>query len=107
MRKAVHILWRIALAIVIVSSTRSNAQDERSKGPGAVFVMTNAADQNEIISFKRAADGSLQEDRKFATGGRGSGGNNDPLGHRQLQAGFFNSGERSRPRDSGLTCTRY
>jgi 6-phosphogluconolactonase len=77
MRKVVHILWMIALAIVIVSSTRSNAQDERSKG--AVFVMTNAADRNEIISFKRAADGSLQEGRRFATGGRGSGGNNDPL----------------------------
>jgi 6-phosphogluconolactonase len=79
MRKAVHILWMIALAIVIVSSTLGNAQDERSKGTGAVFVMTNAADRNEIISFKRAADGSLQDDRKFATGGRGSGGNNDPL----------------------------
>jgi 6-phosphogluconolactonase (cycloisomerase 2 family) len=79
MRKAVHILWMIALAIVIVSSTRSNAQDERSKSTGAVFVMTNAADRNEIISFQRAADGSLQEDRKFPTGGRGSGGNNDPL----------------------------
>jgi 6-phosphogluconolactonase len=79
MRKAVHILWMIALVIVIVSSTRSNAQDERLKGAGAVFVMTNAADRNEIISFKRAADGSLQEGRRFATGGRGSGGNNDPL----------------------------
>jgi 6-phosphogluconolactonase (cycloisomerase 2 family) len=41
--------------------------------------MTNAADRNEVISFRRAADGSLQEGRRFATGGRGSGGNNDPL----------------------------
>src|ERR1700674_5182999 len=79
MRKVVHILWMIALAIVIVSSTRSNAQDEHSKGAGAVFVMTNAADRNEIISFKRAADGSLQEGRRFATGGRGTGGVTDPL----------------------------
>jgi len=79
MRKAVHILWMVALAISVVSPARSNAQDERSKSAGAVFVMTNAADRNEIISYKRAADGSLQEGRKFATGGRGSGGNNDPL----------------------------
>jgi 6-phosphogluconolactonase len=79
MRKAVHILWMVALATSLASPTRSSAQDEYSKGAGAVFVMTNAADRNEIISYKRAADGSLQEGHRFATGGRGSGGNNDPL----------------------------
>src|SRR5207302_248367 len=47
---------------------------------GAVFVMNNAADKNEILSFQRAADGTLQAAGKFATGGRGSGGNTDPLG---------------------------
>jgi 6-phosphogluconolactonase len=78
MRKAVHILWMVALAISVFSPTRSNAEDEHSHG--AVFVMTNAVNRNEVISYKRAADGSLQENRKFATGGRGSGGNNDPLG---------------------------
>jgi 6-phosphogluconolactonase len=77
MRKIVHILWMVALAISVVSPTRSNAEDEHSNG--AVFVMTNAADRNEVISYKRAADGSLQEGQRFATGGRGSGGNNDPL----------------------------
>jgi 6-phosphogluconolactonase len=45
----------------------------------AVFVMTNAADRNEVISYKRNADGTLTEERHFSTGGRGSGGNNDPL----------------------------
>src|SRR6202040_4039271 len=79
MLKSVHMLWMVALAISVVSPNLSSAQDEHSKGAGAVFVMTNAADRNEIISFKRAADGSLQEGRRFATGGRGSGGNNDPL----------------------------
>ena len=79
MRKAVNFLWIVALAICVVSPNRSNAQDERSQSAGAVFVMTNAADRNEVISFKRTADGSLQENRRFATGGRGSGGNNDPL----------------------------
>jgi 6-phosphogluconolactonase (cycloisomerase 2 family) len=77
MRKIVHILWMVALAISVVSPTPSNAEDEHSNG--AVFVMTNAADRNEVISYKRAADGSLQEGQRFSTGGRGSGGNNDPL----------------------------
>jgi 6-phosphogluconolactonase len=78
MRKAVHILWMVALAISVISPTLSNAEDEHSQG--AVFVMTNDVNRNEVIAYKRAADGSLQENGKFATGGRGSGGNNDPLG---------------------------
>ena len=78
MQKVVRTLLSAALAIGVVSATRSNAQDGRSD-PGAVFVMTNAADRNEVISFRRAADGSLQEGHRFGTGGRGSGGNNDPL----------------------------
>src|SRR5579864_5105267 len=78
MQKVARTLLSVALAIGVVSATRSNAQDGRPN-PGAVFIMTNAADRNEVISFRRAADGSLQEGRRFATGGRGSGGNNDPL----------------------------
>jgi 6-phosphogluconolactonase len=77
MRKIGHILWMFAFAISIVSPTFSHAEDEHSQG--AVFIMTNAASHNEVISYKRAADGSLQAAHKFATGGRGSGGNNDPL----------------------------
>jgi 6-phosphogluconolactonase len=77
MRKAVDILWMVALAISVASPTYSNAEDEHSQG--AVFVMTNAANRNEVISYKRAADGSLQAAHRFATGGHGSGGNNDPL----------------------------
>ena len=45
----------------------------------AVFVMANAANRNEVISYQRNADGTLTEERHFSTGGRGSGGNNDPL----------------------------
>jgi 6-phosphogluconolactonase (cycloisomerase 2 family) len=90
MRKAVHILWMVALAISVVSPTHSNAEDEHSQG--AVFVMTNDVDRNEVISYKRAADGSLQEDRRFSTGGRGSGGNNDPL---ESQGSLTLSGDHS------------
>jgi 6-phosphogluconolactonase len=77
MRKVVHILWMVALAISVASPTYSNAEDEHSQG--AVFVMTNSANRNEVISYKRGTDGSLQAGHRFATGGRGSGGNNDPL----------------------------
>lgn len=41
--------------------------------------MTNSVDKNVVIAFKRAADGTLREGSQFATGGRGSGGNTDPL----------------------------
>jgi 6-phosphogluconolactonase len=49
-------------------------------GGGEVFVMTNAADHNEVIAYQRHADGSLSDARTFSTGGRGSGGATDPLG---------------------------
>jgi 6-phosphogluconolactonase len=79
MRKTVRTLWLVVLGISLVSASRSSAQDNQPTAPGAVFVMTNAVNRNEIISFARAADGSLQQGRRFATGGRGSGGVTDPL----------------------------
>ena len=79
MRKAVRTLLFVALAVSVVSTTRSNAQDRHSNGAHAVFVMTNAVGRNEVISFQRAADDSLQEGQTFATGGRGTGGVTDPL----------------------------
>jgi len=80
--------------------------DDRDKDRSpAVFVMTNAADRNEVISYKRNADGTLTEERHFSTGGRGSGGNNDPLesqgsltltqGHSHLLAVNAGSGDIS------------
>lgn len=52
---------------------------ESASQPGAVFVQTNAANHNQIIAFERAADGTLTNIGTFDTGGRGSGGVNDPL----------------------------
>ncbi len=46
---------------------------------GAVFVMTNAADKNEIVAFERNSDGSLTDAGRYPTEGRGSGGVTDPL----------------------------
>lgn len=56
-----------------------SAQNQSSSNAGAVFVMTNDVAQNKVISYARAADGSLSEIAKFSTGGRGTGGVTDPL----------------------------
>jgi 6-phosphogluconolactonase len=82
MIKTIRALFIVMLAISIGLLARGNAQDnsQTGKNGGAVFVMTNAADRNEIIAYKRNTDGSLEEGRSFPTGGRGSGGTTDPLG---------------------------
>jgi len=69
MQRVVRSLLLVAVAMSVVSATQSYAQDEQSIGAGAVFVMTNAADRNAVISFRRAADGSLRESRRVSTGG--------------------------------------
>lgn len=80
MIKTVRALFIVMLAILAGLLARGNAQtNSQSRSIGAVFVMTNAADRNEVIAYKRNADGSLQEVRSFPTGGRGSGGTTDPL----------------------------
>ena len=55
---------------VIVDATPDAAADDA--GIGAVFVATNDLDNNEIVSFERAADGTLSVVGNFATGGVGS-----------------------------------
>lgn len=77
MRK-LGVVLLMGFVVVLVVSAGAHAQTS-SFQPGAVFVMTNAADRNEVISFTRAVDGSLSEFGAFATGGRGSGGGIDPL----------------------------
>ena len=77
MFKKSHLLLPAVLAMSALLPARSHAQT--GSAPGAVFVMTNAADHNEIIAFKRGTDGSLQERKSFRTEGRGSGGVTDPL----------------------------
>src|ERR1700676_1878627 len=64
-----------AAALPITAGAQNNSADSEH----AVFVMTNAADHNEVIAYERAAGGTLHEAGRFLTGGRGSGGNNDPL----------------------------
>jgi 6-phosphogluconolactonase (cycloisomerase 2 family) len=76
--KTSRLLFIVMLGIAAGLPARSHAQE--SKASGAVFAMTNAANRNEIIAYKRNTDGSLEEGRSFPTGGRGSGGTTDPLG---------------------------
>jgi hypothetical protein len=73
MGKALRMLLMAGLAIGLASPTLSNAQDADKYSAGAVFVMTNAVDKNEVIAYRRASDGTLQEAGRFSTGGRGSG----------------------------------
>lgn len=53
---------------------------DRLSAGHAVFVMTNDADANEVIAYDRDPNGALRSPRRYATGGRGSGGTVDPLG---------------------------
>jgi 6-phosphogluconolactonase len=79
MGKVIRTLFMAGLAIGLASPGLSKAQDAGTRSAGAVFVMTNNVEKNQVIAYSRAMDGALQESGRFATGGRGSGGNNDPL----------------------------
>jgi 6-phosphogluconolactonase (cycloisomerase 2 family) len=46
---------------------------------GAVFIETNSAAGNAVISLARASDGSLSSPQTYPTGALGSGGTVDPL----------------------------
>jgi 6-phosphogluconolactonase (cycloisomerase 2 family) len=77
MRKVTGGLFVILCGIGAASPILLAAPHENNAG--AVFVMTNAADKNQVIAFERSADGTLSYQGKVDTGGRGSGGVNDPL----------------------------
>ena len=107
---------RTLLALTLALSAfplLSHAQSGASTG--AVFVMTNDANNNRVIGYKRNADGSLTGRHSFSTGGRGSGGVTDPLGsqgsltlaqdHSFLLAVNAGSGDISVFQVSGATLT--
>src|SRR3954452_8554440 len=71
---------RRAVALGLVAAAVShvaNADDFLT--PHAVFVMTNDADDNSIVSYERNREGTLSNPHRVFTGGRGSGGTVDPL----------------------------
>jgi len=74
------VVCMFAVSLVTGAGTRGQEHDVQMKGDmKAVFVMNNDVNRNEILIFTRLLDGSLREERKVSTGGRGSGGTTDPL----------------------------
>ncbi|HEX4005327.1 MAG TPA: beta-propeller fold lactonase family protein [Acidobacteriaceae bacterium] len=47
--------------------------------PETVFVMSNNVSRNQVIAFQSEPNGSFQEQNRYDTFGRGTGGVNDPL----------------------------
>jgi len=79
MRKRMQRVSMLLALATLAVPFGANAQGNDAYNAHAVFAMTNAADGNEVIAYARTQDGSLLEVHKFSTGGRGSGGNDDPL----------------------------
>jgi len=73
--KLAVVVCLLAGGLFVLGPQTSNAEENR----GAVFVMTNAASNNQILAYSRQEDGSLQSAGTFSTGGNGSGGTIDPL----------------------------
>jgi 6-phosphogluconolactonase len=70
----------LAIALFIGASTsRSYAADAYQTSGSSVFVMTNNATSNEVLAYRPGDDGQFVLADRVATGGRGSGGLNDPL----------------------------
>jgi len=87
MYEAVPGLLTVALCIG-ASATAMYAQ---GSGP-SVFVMTNDNAKNEILTYQRSFNGQFILADRAATGGRGSGGETDPL---QSQGSLTISGDHT------------
>lgn len=73
--RLIPVVCLVASSALALTQNQASAEDER----GAVFVMTNAASNNQINAYTRQEDGSLTWAGAFATGEKGSGGAIDPL----------------------------
>jgi 6-phosphogluconolactonase (cycloisomerase 2 family) len=69
----------VAAVCAIAAATPILGIAQQNRNAGAVFVMTNSADKNQVIAFERGPDGNLSYRATYDTEGRGSGGVNDPL----------------------------
>jgi 6-phosphogluconolactonase len=78
-RKLEYLPRCCVMAVLALATIATAAHANAQTGSEAVFVMTNAADKNEVISYQEGRDGSFRKAGRFATGGRGSGGQVDPL----------------------------
>ena len=76
--KSMKLTVAVCLMVAGVFGLASRKSTAEENG-GAVFVMTNAASNNQVLAYTRQEDGSLQSAGAFSTGGNGSGGTIDPL----------------------------
>ena len=90
MKSSVRVLLAATLAVASFAPVAYAVEGARQAE--AVFAMTNNPDQNEILSFTRSGDGQFYEGPHYNTGGRGSGGANDPL---ESQGSLTFSADRS------------
>src|SRR5690242_13273209 len=74
------------LAIPMVAKCLPTNGTSLTGGTGAVFVMTNDAANNEVVTFTRAVDGTLKEAGRYSTGGHGIGVDFDTQGGLALDA---------------------
>jgi 6-phosphogluconolactonase (cycloisomerase 2 family) len=74
------ILSALVITLGLAQTGIADNADYQNSNAKAVFVMTNGAERNEVLSYRRQGDGSLKREGVFRTGGRGSGGTTDPLG---------------------------
>lgn len=56
------------------TEAQSRDRDKDDTVVGAVYVASNSIHGNEVLIFRRHADGRLSEEGRVATGGRGTGG---------------------------------
>ncbi len=78
MQRSVRGLLATTLGAIVFASVMY-AAEPAGRQTETVFVMTNNADRNQVLSFNRSGDGQFTEGARYNTGGRGSGGVNDPL----------------------------
>lgn len=71
------VVWMACLALFSVAQIAGAAVD--TAGTGAVYVMSNKADNNSVLVFQRAGDGSLTFSQEILTQGAGTGVTLDPL----------------------------
>lgn len=64
----------VVLAGVVTSGTAMAADnvEPQADATGAVFVMTNRSDGNQVIAYERSADGQLRQAGIYDTGGKGT-----------------------------------
>lgn len=82
----------LAVALCIGASTSPVLAQAVGGGNTSVFVMTNDKVKNEVLTYQRGYDGQFVLRERVATGGRGSGGETDPL---QSQGSLTISGDHT------------